>query len=198
MKYCSCVISAGSLFALPNNFKQVIFLPCSRWENWGSESVGNYQTVYSRCCQPFADVEALTILVHKLLYAFTPNPQHLGLFAACRLWEHLENWVSRSLYPPGLALHPQWRADLDNLKHCLQWGLRQILPPSTPPWDNTWYCPLVFCFFFFSPSLSCFPTPLSASPWNVSNNSLSFESLSQHLASGEINSSPTPKKSHNS
>lgn len=162
MKCCSCVISAGSLFALPNNFKQVIFLPCSRWENWGSESVGNYQTVYSRCCQPFADVEALTILVHKLLYAFTPNPQHLGLFAACRLWEHLENWVSRSLYPPGLALHPQWRADLDNLKHCLQWGLRQILPPSTPPWDNTWYCPLVFCFFFTFPVL--FPySPVSVS-----------------------------------
>lgn len=77
----SCVITIGDLLVLlPNEFKQVIFLPFNRWENWGSNWIRDYQIHCSRCCRCFADMDPVTIFAHiDSLCAFTPNNQHLCL-----------------------------------------------------------------------------------------------------------------------
>lgn len=142
-----------------DGFKQALFLPFNIWENWGLESIRNYKSLCSTCCQRSADAEPISISVHMNSFcAFTLNTRHLCL---CHLDLRWKSWE-----PLGFDDLP-WSSHGQSLT--TNWGLfwttwNTTLEETIPDiiWlSSTGYSILAcfsFFFFFWAFPLSHFPT----------------------------------------
>lgn len=149
-----------------DGFKQALFLPFNIWENWGLESIRNYKSLCSTCCQRSANAEPISISVHMNSFcAFTLNTRHLCL---CHLDLRWKSWE-----PLGFDDLP-WSSHGQSLT--TNWGLfwttwNTTLEETIPDiiWLSSTGYSILACFsFFFFLSLSLVSFPYSSVfPWNI-------------------------------
>lgn len=158
---------------LPNDFKEGIFLPSNRWENRGSESLRNYPSHCSRCCQCFADVAPLTMLCTDSVCFHSQHPAPSTHVSAGCPWLLEPPWpalgeliVSRNLHSPVVSPYPPTEGSCGQLETLLPEGAETDTPPTTHPPHHVTVLDIASLLVFFA-LLSHFPTLLSVSPWNI-------------------------------